>query len=462
LRRILTISALGVLAALAAVAALARAGSAADGEFDGVWRSRGYGWIWEVKNGRVKAYEESGDLCLPSSRRKFELDDPDTDPQISADGRTIRILMDDDQFRYAFDKIDGLPPACAVKPKKDPLSVFDAAVSTISAHYAFFNQRKVDWDAAVRKERSKITANSKDIALFKALSRLLSNFRDSHVGLEGEVGDDELEYDPSEDPKVIAKARTPAPAAVAFADGPSEYWKASAAEELLGDTEESDDDDDIIYGLIDGDIGYLGIRSMSGYSEAEANGAMKKALALYKGTKALIIDVSLNDGGYDMIARTIAAHFAASRTLAYYKYPGDYGDSEKQAIYLEPSDKQPYAGPIFLIAGRNTVSAAEIFVLAMRALPNVTQIGEPTDGSLSDILSKPLPNGWSLSLSNEVYLDAKGRGWEGVGIPPDLTIAMYGGFGDASDRDIAATRMVVDHIRKKAASGSKSGGEDHS
>ena len=465
MRRSWIVSAAVAVAAVVGVAALTPIGAATGADLEGVWRSRGYGWIWDVKNGRVKTYDESGTLCLPSSRRRFDLDDPDVKLEISPDKKTIRILMDDDQFRYAFDRIDALPASCAASPRTDPVAVFDAAVETLTAHYAFFDTRRIDWDAAVQAERTKITANTRDLELFKAISRLLSNFRDSHVSLEGEIGDDELEYNPGEDPKVLAKARTQALAPAAVADDVTQYWNPHAAVELL-DTEESAADDDIVYGLIDGDIAYLAIRSMSGYSKSEADRALRKALKRFEGTRALIIDVSFNDGGYDMTARTIAAHFAASRTLGYFKYPGDFGDSERQAIYVEPSGDKPYAGPIYLIAGRNTVSAAEIFVLSMRALPNVTQIGEPTDGSLSDILSKPLPNGWSLSLSNEVYLDSNGLGWEGIGIPPHVPVAMDSGFRDVSERDVAAVRRVVDRVRsmarERAESGSPTDAEDHS
>jgi len=463
-RRSLIVSAAVAVAAVVAVAALTPIGAATGADLEGVSRSRGYGWIWDIKDGRVSVYDESGTLCLKSTRRKFDLDNPDAKLELSPDKRTIRILMDDDQFRYAFDRIEALPASCTSEPRTDPVSVFDAVVETLTAHYVFFDTRKIDWNAAVQAERSKISANTRDLELFKAISRLLSNFSDSHVSLEGEIGDDELEYNPGEDPNRAQAAQKPAPALVAN-DAASEYWNPRAVAELLEDAK-SAADDDIVYGLIDSDIGYLGIRSMSGYSRSEVDRALEKALKLFEGTKALIVDVSRNDGGYDMTARWIAAHFTTSRTLGYFKYPGDFGDSERQAIYVEPSGDKPYAGPIYLIAGRNTVSAAEIFVLSMRALPNVTQIGEPTDGSLSDMLSKPLPNGWSLSLSNEVYLDSNGLGWEGVGIPPHVPVAMDSGFRDVSERDVAAVRRVVDHVRslarERAESGSPTDAEDHS
>jgi carboxyl-terminal processing protease len=71
------------------------------------------------------------------------------------------------------------------------------------------------------------------------------------------------------------------------------------------------------------------------------------------------------------------------------------------------------------------MSAAEGFTLTMRAFPTVTHAGETTRGALSDLLERPLPNGWTLTLSNEVVLDADGESWERRGIPPDLPMDVF-------------------------------------
>ena len=60
--------------------------------------------------------------------------------------------------------------------------------------------------------------------------------------------------------------------------------------------------------------------------------------------------------------------------------------------------------------------------MLMRSLPQVTHIGEPTNGALSDVLEKELPNNWEFTLSNEVYRDANGQAFEAVGIPPTIAV----------------------------------------
>jgi C-terminal processing protease CtpA/Prc len=52
----------------------------------------------------------------------------------------------------------------------------------------------------------------------------------------------------------------------------------------------------------------------------------------------------------------------------------------------------------------------------------VRSIGTPTAGMLSDNLNKVLPNGWTYSLSNEIYTAADGEVYEGRGIAPQVTL----------------------------------------
>jgi carboxyl-terminal processing protease len=184
-----------------------------------------------------------------------------------------------------------------------------------------------------------------------------------------------------------------------------------------------------------------------GDDDAEALGrALDEAMALFEGARAVIVDVSMNDGGEDVLARAVAARFAAKRTLAYSKYAGDAPGATPQAIYLEPAVAPRYLGPVYLLTSNVTVSAAEILTMAMRALPNVTHVGQATRGSLSDMLAKRLPNGWSVTLSNEVYLDADGKRWEARGVPPAVAIPVFTAADDPSASHARALRALVARI----------------
>jgi carboxyl-terminal processing protease len=184
---------------------------------------------------------------------------------------------------------------------------------------------------------------------------------------------------------------------------------------------------------------------MSGVKTTRLEKALDDAMTSFGGAEAVIVDVSENGGGLDSFARLIARRFAATPTVGYTKHAGDFAGAAPQEIVLQPPARPGFVGPVYLITGQETASAAEVFALAMRALPNVVHLGEATDGSLSDELWKTLPNGWTLSLSNEIYLDTDGVLWEGRGIQPEILLPV------ANDRRISredrrSVRTVLEFI----------------
>jgi carboxyl-terminal processing protease len=79
---------------------------------------------------------------------------------------------------------------------------------------------------------------------------------------------------------------------------------------------------------------------------------------------------------------------------------------------------------VYVLTSNVSVSSAETFTMAMRALPHVTHVGQRTRGAFSE-LSRRLPNGWFVVLSNEIFVDADGKAWEGVGIPPHMPLQVF-------------------------------------
>ena len=152
---------------------------------------------------------------------------------------------------------------------------------------------------------------------------------------------------------------------------------------------------------------------------------MDEAIAAFQGARAVIVDVSYNLGGYDSVSQYVASRFADTRKLAYTKVAHGARDVEPQPFHVEPSTRARYVGPVYLLTSDVTVSAGEIFTLFMRALPNVIHVGGKTRGALSDMIEKPLPNGWSLALAGEIYRDAAGQWYEVRGIPPKVEFEVF-------------------------------------
>ena len=68
------------------------------------------------------------------------------------------------------------------------------------------------------------------------------------------------------------------------------------------------------------------------------------------------------------------------------------------------------------------MNETELLVLSLRSYDGTTILGEPTAGALSPILTRGLPNGWVLGLSNQRTLDGDGVLWEVQGVPPDEVV----------------------------------------
>jgi len=58
----------------------------------------------------------------------------------------------------------------------------------------------------------------------------------------------------------------------------------------------------------------------------------------------------------------------------------------------------------------------------MRVLPHATIVGDFTSGCFADVRGDTLPNGWRYSVSYKLFVDQDGFCWEGIGVPPDLTV----------------------------------------
>lgn len=419
---------------------------AGDALFDlgGVWLSRGYGWLWVVEDGGLTAYDYAPGICIRKRRYGGLPGHASDNILVRQDNRAIRLSLGDPTYLFTFDRLDALPGACREAPRTDALSVYDATAALFSAHYAFFAARGIDWASRTRTFRKRLTPQSDDTTLFASLSGLLSKIDDGHVSLDARIDGRPVSYEPERRERPIVPAADSRQQTIGS-------WTRDIGVELVTGELTRMGDDRVTYGLIGDDVGYLSVAT-TGRGLRRALGdddAIARARRLFSGRKALVIDVSKNFGGADSVARKLASLFTRTRVVGYYKYPGDGTGEIPQPITVPPTTGPLlFDGPIYLITSRSTISAAEILVMCLRALPNVVHIGAATRGSLSDVLNKPLPNGWSISLSNEVYLDADRKAWEGRGIPPHIAFNVYRDQRDAGGDAVEAARRLVAFISK--------------
>ncbi|MEM9491692.1 MAG: S41 family peptidase, partial [Myxococcota bacterium] len=203
-----------------------------------------------------------------------------------------------------------------------------------------------------------------------------------------------------------------------------------------------------------GNIAYVSITSMDDLSpdgeeysdRAAADQAMAAVMADVGNAAAMIVDIRANEGGFDAVSLAIASWFAGSRRVAWTEQvrngPGHTDFDPPVSTFVEATRPGGFTGPVVLLTSGGTFSAAETFALAMRVRDNVTIMGEPTSGHLSDLIDGTLPNGWQFSYSGERYIAADGQLYEARGIPVDRLVT-FDAAALASGRDIMLEQALA-------------------
>jgi carboxyl-terminal processing protease len=427
-------------------------------EVHGVWRSRGHGYLVRIDQNGHQLFHIARDFCYPDDidqkrtiasriRQAFEnvrgfvrkhlgLRAAKHDPEdmfgfyLSLGPATISFSGEPDLTRYVFDRLPELPPACTDQTPWSAPRIAALVAATFADIYPSFEQRGIDWPARTAAALAALDESSDDDALYSTLEAMLAGIDDPHVALQAEVNGTQRALLPGDGPTLSRLRAAIGDKAMDENEWPPAYRQGGLDVVLAGKGHETANGR-LFWGRV-GEIGYLNLLSMERLSrwglrddETVLDAALDQAIAAFAGARAVIVDVSYNLGGYDRVSHHVAGRFADARRLAFTKVGFGAHNVEPQPIYVEPSKRARYLGPVYLVTSDATVSAGETFTLFMRALPNVVHVGTTTRGALSDLIEKPLPNGWALALAGEIYRDPQGENYEVRGIPPQVEFDMF-------------------------------------
>lgn len=286
------------------------------------------------------------------------------------------------------------------EPADSAPQVARAVWSDVDQYYSFFDIKNVNWDSIGQAYLPQVTGATAPSDLFDVLAGMLGTLRDGHLTLDAPGR--HFEY-------------------VGWFEGYPTNFEPGFIGSYLGLSERTAAGDAVVWGRIGG-VGYLRITT---FDQPDINAAVDTALAsLGDSLQGLAIDVRSNGGGLEDQARAVAGHFTRRRVLyAYHRYkdgPGHEDFGPLVADYVHPSRGHGYYGPIAVLTNRRVYSAAEDFVLAMRALPRVTTVGDTTGGGSGAPIARELPNGWVLHVPTWQIWGADGTFFEGVGLAPDV------------------------------------------
>jgi Peptidase family S41 len=435
---------------------------------DGVWKSQGYGYVFEITDKALKGFEVTTRTCVAGFEAKRDSNSEpgreatfrtgDGDVYFVRQGDTLdhrRLHSEGSASDIWIDRLPSMPSVCRSLTRDTPQDNFEVFTRTWAENYISFDLKHANWEQSVAESRTKVTSHTAPAELFEIFKAMIQPFGDMHTF----IGAPKLKPQfhglrPGTDRVVIDTVG--APDFRRFRKGGiSKLWAVTDERYLRDRPLRQLCNAQLQYGHIDGTTGYLRILSFSGYSK---EGGFSRGLDTLETAldeifsdpmlRALVIDVRVNFGGDDPYGLEIASRLATTEYLAYAKQaradPVDHNKWTRADPSIVKSSSRPgFRGPVVELTGPLTISAGETFTQAlMGRVPHVTRIGENTQGVFSDVLDRRLPNGWTFGLPNEVYRNAEGVAFDGTGIPPDISRPVFADADVAARKDPALMKAI--------------------
>ena len=410
--------------------------------YNGTWESLGYGRLMTVNNDRFEISDLTNISCIPSMKGKLS----DLTDKINLSNDTLTIRNGLNNYYFVRTNSSQCEVSATKKGSKSALFNFEVLAETFRNHYAYFEERDINWELMYHKYRSQITEETSKTELFLIISKMLEEFGDDHIQFSAP---DKIEKQALKLKSKDTGDEIDAPKRIAS-------WKlAKQVAETLLDSVRSKKGGTIRWGILDNNIGYLQINHMLGFGDYniddqatvpdywgayipimsqktvlelttdERNGiaqVLDEVLPYLENSNGIIVDLRFNGGGKDEVGLELLSRFTDKRLLAGTKKAvHGNGFSPTVPIYIE-GKQNAFLKPICILTSRGSASATEICVMASLSMDNTTRIGGNTEGITSDMLEKTLPNGWEFSLSNEIYLDTNGISYEHTGITPNTVL----------------------------------------
>ena len=446
---------------------LASPAQAASDLTDGVWLTTGYGHAYAIDGEHLQRFEITAISCQKSASAErvaasgnavryagssVNNDTGVTDAFVFRPGQQPNQLVlniDGVATQTQLTRIDALPAACTQTSSIDPVTNFNVFVRTFAEHYPFFIQHRVDWVAMTAAHRATISSATDEQTLFAHFREMLAPLEDAHVWIEAPAL--HLEFSGWRPPAARSEAihqRALAIVEKRFLTTPLAWYC----------------NRQLAFGMLPDGVGYLLIVSFENYDKnaestaqtAALDAALDDIFGKAPGLRGLIVDIRPNGGGTEMLGLAIAARLTTKPYLASSKIfridPSDPTKfSKPQPIMVMPSSRPGFYGPMALLMGHDSVSAAEAFAMSLQGRTNKPVfIGENTQGVFSDVLIRHLPNGWRFGVPNEIYLNENGQAYDITGVPPDKLVALFTDSDLDAERDPAleaAARAIAETTR---------------
>lgn len=309
---------------------------------------------------------------------------------------------------------------------KNPIINFDALCELFELNYASFEEKKIDWSILCECHKKKINSKTSDVELFHLMTELLKPLNDAHVNLTANNIDSS--FSASRDSKIRKELSSlPKGTRKSSVRKMTEHTLESNGFKSISSIGPKFRGEKLFEFTNNGNVGY--VRFFRSFSTLpwmvgpSLNGQLNQIFDAFQDLDAIIVDIRFNIGGEDRFSQSIAGRFVEKETVGFYKQTrkdGTFGELKSKVI--TPKGDKAFLKDVILLTNDLTVSAADVLALMMSQFPNVTIIGDRSNGSFSDLYEQRLPNGWKITLSNQRYLSTENINYEGIGTPVDIQV----------------------------------------
>lgn len=298
--------------------------------------------------------------------------------------------------------LQGCSSVFEAEPENNPEAIFENFWKTFDEEYAVFEERGLDWDDQYAAFRPSVTASTTDDELFAILTQMVVPLDDGHVTVTAPG----REFFTSNE---IRRQKT----------DDALFNRDTIMQNYLEPGFEVSEDTGYVYGKIKGEnVGYIFFRYVG-----DNFFILHDFLEKYSEVNGYIIDLRHNDGGdftycYSEIGRLVDQERLAFRSKTKNGTgPEDFTDWYDWSV---KSEGEYVNKPIIVLTDRYTISAGERATMGFNVLPNVTTVGDTTNGAHGTLIGRELANGWFYTLVTQKVELPDGLSYEGVGLAPDV------------------------------------------
>jgi len=329
-----------------------------------------------------------------------------------------------------------------------PVKNFDQLWKEFDMRYANFELKKINWKEIYINYRNQISEKTTNIELFEICCLMLQELNDGHVTIEPNFDENDIDCGPPYEFTLEVEFDS---------DDKIKDFESLVDYELENRgfskpiMKKLSDDTNFQY-RVSNSFGYLRLDEITEkFTFGKYKRAIDESIKAFQHKQGLIIDLRFNGGGWDYNAYVLASRFVPKgKTIGHFernRIKGKKAFTPLKYRRVKSGGKNQFTEPIVILTSDFTASAAEVFVLLMKELPNVTIIGDNTEGIFSDMYEFKLPNKWNVSLSNQQYFSETKVNYEGNGIPPNIQI--INSIIDIENQEDPVIKSAIYHLEKQ-------------